>query len=315
MQPKDSNNALAYRRHLFLTTSDYDKNYSDRWNRCINTPTITEKYQYMSLISAVIPNNINTVQNEVNDHILLHFEWHNYINIADKYNFDKHFNNYRDIDLAIPQGNYTGKQLLEFLGNRLRSILWSNIAPNIHPDVDEDPSHADITQLKDDKTDIIHFIDGENRLQIDFKYFTHCGNNYITKFTIEFPNLAYKLYGLDSANKEIQVFSMDPQIAIDLDKFTDYTIQLPNQPSLIWVTFIQIRCDWVNNDQNSSVLANIPVTDITKEYITFTNPQVEWTAKKMKYHEYQRMKIALSNEDGYALDIKNLPVYFEVILY
>lgn len=316
MQPKSANNILTNRRHLFLSTSDFDRAYSDRWTRCITTPTIDEQYQYISLISAVIPNTIYTIQNEVNDQIILHFEWNNYYNAKDIHNFDTHFHHSKDINISIPQRNYTGKEILKIVEEKLIAIKWLDINSSAQPHIDEDPSHMTPIQKIDDQTDMFHFVNsGENVLEMSLKYFTHCGNNYITKLVIEFPNLAYKLFGADSMNKQIQVFSVSQEIAVDMSEFTPTTVTFPNQPSLLWVQFIQLRCDWVNKEHNSMVLSNIPITDTTKDFISFTNPQIEWTTKKMQYHDHHRMKISLSNEDGYALDIKNLPVYFEVILY
>lgn len=322
MQPKDSNNNLADRRSLFLSSADVDTSIKvDKWTRCINTPTITEKYQYMSLISAVIQNNIYTVQEEVNDHIFCSFTWYECINPA-KENWGDKSNQigpfYTVYDIKLDQRKYTGKELIKILNDKLLRLDFQMASKRNPYPIDEDEIGNDrFIRKPDNGNDIIHFMDtSENRLEFEYKIISHYGKLYFTSFDIVFPDLSYKLFGVDGNSKTISMYHTEHQEnAYFYKTFENHLVQLPNQPSLIWCTFIQIRCDWVNSGENSMVLANIPITDINSEYITYTNPQVEWTAKKMQYHEYQRMNLRLSQEDGYAIDIKNIPFYFEVILY
>lgn len=322
MQPKESENILSDKRALFLSSSDIDYSVKvDKWTKCINTPTITEKYQYMSLISAVIQNNIYTIQDEVNNHIFFSFTYYECKN-PKKENWSDPSNHtgpyYHMYDITIPQRNYSGKELIEILNHELLTMTFQKATTRNPSPIDaDDIPHERFIQKPDNGKDIIHFMDtSENRLEFEYKIVSHYGLVYFTSFEIIFPDLAYKLFGADQNSKSITMFkSTNPLQEYQEKEFYNRIVQLPNQPSLTWCTFIQIRSDWVNSGENSMVLANIPVTDITSPYISFTNPQVEWTSKRMQYHEYQRMKIKITQEDGYAIDLKNISFYFEVILY
>lgn len=324
MQPKSDENQLGHRRAIFLSSNDSIDNNSSIYTKCLSTPTITEEYQYIALNIATIANsNIYTVQNDVNEKVHFDFEYY-YVNDSDIANWTKPETvltgpRTNTVTITIKQDYYSGEDLLIFLTNEiLYKLTYENVVgempiPAINTTQDKTWNYM-ITPYNKEK--IIDWYDKTvSRLRLKFNLYTHFGNYIITKIKMRMPNLFGRLLGSNKIDDEIILYKTENPYT----SFSSYLYfcehQFPLTPSLLWCNIIQVRCDWVNNNENSSVLANIPIADILNNNITWINPQLEWSTKKMQFHDYQKIRIQLSNENGYAIDLTNVPFQLEIIIY
>lgn len=113
-----------------------------------------------------------TIQNEVNDHIIVHFQYYTFSKDEDLHNFNRYFGPFDDtVDLSIPQGNYSGKEILEIFSKELVSIQWKDINNTTQAHIGEDPSHTIPIQKVDEQIDVIRFVKtGQNVLEINIKF-------------------------------------------------------------------------------------------------------------------------------------------------
>lgn len=320
MQNK-TNQVIPSRRCIYLSSDDMAEPMPDKWTRVINTPDIDERYRYVSLINATIPNKIPTIQDEVNNKWSIEFEWFEWDRESSRP--PPGYSDWHKIikEYTLEEKNYTGDEILNYFNDIFRSFTFTSLIPeSINTTPYQNDKNQIIWELDDNgvKTETpgnaINFYKDKIHLKFCAEVQIRYGHFYISTFAIHMPNRISYLLGINKMNYHYDFFRR----FVDQNGSTaskQPILVFEGQPSVVWLQVVQIRSDWVNSDENSNVLANIPITKNDDTYITFTNPQIDYTSRKMQTHHHTRMKIKLTNQDGYTIDLSTLPIYFEFLIY
>lgn len=306
---------------------------STKFKKIIHLSQFEEDYTDVSLKDAVIPNSFPTIQEETNDrfNFIISIE----VN-PDVENSAQFSRTTISKDVYIPEGFYTQDQLINIMNNTLKDIKYS----------DFDPKGEFITE---EQRNSKLFLEEENLFQIDDKddnqtYHLELkgGTNvlyqpvvnsdkisypicWLSRLVIVTYGLSYKYFGINS-NGFYECYCHEHGTAfkpgmlkgnkLEVVKTFLPDVMLPNRPSLIWVSAINIRMDIVNIDQDSQVLDTIPVPDHSKEFIVYQNYDTFNTSKKFNntYNNGQ-IEIHLTQQNGYELNLDNIEFCFNIIVF
>lgn len=299
-------------RTLYIS-SDRKNNSSDDYHLRVNIPDL---YNYgftkIGLIGATISNNFLTIQaNGTNNYFTMHYliAMRDGLNGGGVWGYVKY---------EIPEGYYNEKELIDKINELVKETTLDDInKQNNNQGVvldryknlkvferDEQPFYY----VKNDYNKCLHF---GNHQFIDYTNPNGLTGQYvmIQEIKIIMDNLTFRLFGGKEADQELQISH-----SINMNDIVfDYTFPYVN--TINWISAIQIRCNYISSGEDSNVLYQIPIYDHTQPYITFTNPEIEITAKNTSSDLNNMIELQFSNQDGYELNIKDIISNIDLLLF
>lgn len=303
-------------RKILINTKDYIKELTtDEYHRTIRVPNVDEQYTNISLLSASISNSFPTIQKDINDKYKIIAKGKTFQlqmqtgEILEEESFisDNTFN--------IPLGYYSEDEILTLINDNFDKLT--------------NTTHRIILGTDDNDPSQILSINRQKKLQLDYKI------NYIYKYSemqdpqkyvwiedinIELPENIYKLFGAEQSNENINIWNKPFPHSVQSSEIggatsEDLLYKFPCRPTLISCSQLQIRFDTVNQEEDSNVLAYIPIEKFSEPYIVFINPNPKLTARRIGYHQNDLIRVSLSQEDGYGIELNEVIMILEVLIF
>lgn len=324
---------LKNSRSYFLTSDmEISENNSNVFKKTLKIPQFTDDYSHVTLISASIPNSFSTIQKECNESFILS-------GIIDFKEYGTNLSNIVKVSFRlivnIPEGSYNQNSLVAAINNAIYNIKYTDLSDKFDKEKYKDGkvfSPNGFFKINTDKNRIEFDVDNVN---VNHYYQLHPNGvdyeccEYVNTLKISSDNLSYKYLGLnknsecllfencytwvatDNINKEgFYEFPIKDQLFITFNKY------LPNRPSLLWITSLQIRLNIVNIEDDSNVLMNIPITDFEKPYVTYQNYDLANTAKRLSnLFSNGFIEVSITQQNGYEIDISNIEYCFNILLF
>lgn len=296
----DNNTAPLNNRVLYLTSTMKDHNLSDDYKIVLQIPDLSSyKFGKISLISCMFPNLFLTFQGNNTNNILkitykLALYENDYIKVKKRIT--------KTINYEFREGYYgsDGDNILNVINN---TLMMTTIG-----DLMNDPNKKRLLYVKPP----IHF-NRENpysrTLQYD-AYFDLDPMWYMYEIEITLPGLIYRMLGGKKENEQIILTK-----ELNMKTPNHFIYSFPNVPNAIWVNSVQVRFNVVDATEDSNILANIPITDETQDYVSYINPQVNEIYKTVKSNISSLIEIQLTNQDGYEIKLKDLNFNFDIKLF
>lgn len=286
----DKNVASLNQRVLYLTSTMQDYRLSTDYKVVLQLPDLKNyKFKKISLISCMIPNLFLTFQgNNTNNEFSIEYVICLYEN--DYQTIRKRIT--KTINYEIKEGYYDSSEedILKVINDTLMQTTV-----------------GDLTNEENNKTPLyvkppIHFNTQDphsHTLQFD-AYFNLPPMWIMNEITFTLKNLFYRIIGGKRENEEI-ILNKDEDMPI----YNHYIYTFPEVPNAIWVNSVQIRFSIVDGSEDSNIVANIPITDSTQDFISYINPQIEENAKTVSSNINTLMEVQLTNQDGYEIKMKD----------
>lgn len=316
MQKKQDFNNIE--RTIYINSKDYDKALPyDEFHRTIRVPNLDERYSNISLLSASISNTFPTIQKEINDAFILQLEgYKSYINAATGEISNLTFTTYKE-EVKIDLGYYNQEDMLEELEMDFQSeleIVKEQIIYKVNEQTDMFSLNRSNKLEMNFKVQYLFALDDEPSNEINFFW--------IRSLKLIMPNGLYKLMGGDHIDYTCEIFDMPiKQNEITVANVTNglfldpCSFTFPCRPSLLTCTELQVRLDTVNADQDSNILAYIPLEKFQEGYIVCHNLYPKLTAKRIGYHQNDLVVLSLSQEDNFAISLDEVTIVLEVLVF